>query len=597
MNCDRNIDDIRLSEAVTVATQLRTLRVLLVHIRKAVDTKEKPVVEIDLDLTAVMPIYRTRRALTIAGELGGIELFTKPELLPILPGYSDEAWLSFIHQMNLETTFSNIQWTDGGGKPNKAVGEPFAAFHEAYWTTEWIADDTPTPGLGMLVHRIEEIGGEVVFLSGRWLPEHVEPTLTTLRRAGVQDPKLVIGNDRHSTLVLPDRALSDAQAKVHHQDTIRNLYGPPVAIIDDRVTNRTAIIEAIGPTILGVAACIPRFTYDIASAKEPFRLSTFEMFDHVLGESPHRPYMSKRYHALGSGRPWAGLYEGVGINKLPYVLPRIYSNNPVTSIPQPFADLIRLYTPGSLEETELVRLCQGSIPADQVARVNQCIVDAEHAASEGLAAPFPGSDEERFKLRLTLVVSWLHSRDVEHVMRALGYYLPATGIHDIEEWVPAREIQRAIKNNQETGTGYSDWLLRWVEGLNPDDSINVGCLNPVLAAGMWRWTPNAVMQDAMDVHRVSSHHQGDGNERYDPIEAAINNVLHQREGTLGIRKEPIQGWKKMLQSVERDTRAEALAKSSVGRQALRDAIEAAIVLEASGCLTPWGLVVGADFVD
>jgi hypothetical protein len=99
----------------------------------------------------------------------------------------------------------------------------------------------------------------------------------------------------------------------------------------------------------------------------------------------------------------------------------------------------------------------------------------------------------------------------------------------------------------------------------------------------------------MDVHRVSSHHEGDCDERYDPIEAAVNNVFHQREGTLGIRKEPIQDLKTMLRSVERDTDAEELAKSSVGRRALRDAIDAATSLEAQGSITPWGLVFDEEY--
>ena len=77
-------------------------------------------------------------------------------------------------------------------------------------------------------------------------------------------------------------------------------------------------------------------------------------------------------------------------------------------------------------------------------------------------------------------------------------------------------------------------------------------------------------------------------ERYDPVEAAVNNVLHQREGLYGIRKEPVVSWIRMAEVAERHTDAEDLARSSAGRQALEDAIEIGKKLERVGALTPWG---------
>jgi hypothetical protein len=584
------LDEFELNGTITLALQLRTFRVLLSQVRKAAEAHTKPVVEVDLDLTAVMPVYRTRQALRVAGEATGIDLFVTQEALPILPGYSDEAWMSFVHQMDLETKYPKIAWSDGRGGPDKTPGGPFAVFHEAYWTTEWIADDTPTPGLGAFAHRIGEVGGEVVFISGRWLPEQVQPSITSLRRAGISEPKLVIGNDRHPTLVPPDRALSDSQIKVLHQEAIRKGYGCPLAILDDRVANRAAVIGSIGPTMLGIAVCIPGFTFDPVADTEPLRISTFEMFDCFLGDAPERPYMTKRYERLGTGQPWRGLYEGLGRNNRPYVLPRMHSGDYGSNKFRPFANFLSHYKSASLEEPEMVKLCEGTIPLEQAARIDKCLSDARCLASKGLAAPFPEDDSGRERLRLSLIVSWLHSRDIEQVLKLLGYNLAATGIHDIEEWVSACEIKSTIQRYQKAGARYSEWLPRWVGSLDPDERVNVGCLNPALAVGMWRWTPRASAQDAMDVHRVSSHHEGDCAERYDPIEAAVNNVLHQREGTLGIRKEPIQDWKTMLRLVERDTDAEELAKSSVGRRALRDAIDAAASLEAQGSITPWGLV-------
>ncbi len=88
---------------------------------------------------------------------------------------------------------------------------------------------------------------ETVFISGRWLEDYVEPSLVSLRNAGISDPKLVIGNDRHPSLFPPAAALSDAKVKVQHQLKIEELYGLPVAIIDDRAANRAAIIDAVNP--------------------------------------------------------------------------------------------------------------------------------------------------------------------------------------------------------------------------------------------------------------------------------------------------------------------------------------------------------------
>jgi hypothetical protein len=110
----------------------------------------------------------------------------------------------------------------------------------------------------------------------------VEPTFVSLRRAGISDPKLVIGNQSHPSVSAPGVALSDAEVKVLHQRRIRDEYGSPVAIIDDRVANRAAIMKLIGPAMLGVAICIPGFTYDPASENDPLRLSTFQVFDHIV---------------------------------------------------------------------------------------------------------------------------------------------------------------------------------------------------------------------------------------------------------------------------------------------------------------------------
>jgi hypothetical protein len=587
-------DHIQLNQAVTVAIQLRTLRTLIDHVHAALGRGVRPVVEIDLDLTAVMPEYRTRLALVEVGKAVGIDLFENSDHLPLLPGYSDEAWVAFVQSLDLPTKCPKVQWLIDG-KPNTASGEPFNVFHKAYWTLDRLVEDLPTPGLGAFVHRLNQCGAEVVFISGRWLGEHVQPSLAVLQRAGIRDPKLVIGNERHPSRVPPELALSDAAIKAAHQVTVAKLYGTPVAIIDDRDSNRDAVISAVGPDVMGIAACIPGFTCDPVNAKTPLRLSTFESFDRVMGDAPVRVYMDGRYHRLGIGQPWHGLYEGLGLNRQPYVLPRLASpaNRPTGSAP--FAEILQRFACGSLGEPEFVKLCSATIPPLVLDRIEWTISEAKALAHRGLAAPFPESEEDIKFLRLSLATSWLHSRDIETVMASLGYSLPATGVHDVEEYAPAQDIRATIAAKVTAGSRYSDWMPRWIATLDDEQSVNVGSLNPALSVGMSSWTPHDECEDAMDVHRLSSHHNGDGQERYDPVEAAVNNILHQREGRFGIRKEEVQGWDKIFAAIARETDAERLAKSSAGRQIVRDAVVSAAALEIAGYLTPWGLVTGAGF--
>ena len=96
----------------------------------------------------------------------------------------------------------------------------------------------------------------------------------------------------------------------------------------------------------------------------------------------------------------------------------------------------------------------------------------------------------------------------------------------------------------------------------------------------------------MDVHRLSSHHQGDGGERYDPLEAAVNNLLHRREGVCGIRKEPVEIWSRLTQKLMLPTEAFALAKTGVAIGLYRDLIHFGPQLERGGFITPWYVVSG-----
>jgi len=556
------------------------------------------VVEVDLDLCALCPVHRTRAALeTVASEFG-IEEFREAETLDPLPGYSDEAWLRFIQLHSLEGRYPHLEWMREG-KPSRQPGTPFARFHSLYWASDGLIEDSPTPGLGSFVHRVESAGGRVVFLSGRWRKEQIPPSIHALRRAGIAQPALVIGNPWHETLVTdPAAAVSDSRIKAWHQQQICRDFGRPVAIFDDRATNRTAIQNALGGTPLGVAVAIPGFTCDTATESAPLRISTFEQFDDSVGTGPVRPHIEEHYPHLGIGAPWRGLYEGLGRNQLPYVLPRMSGTN-TTPL---FGDWIERHAEASLIEEEFLDRCADLIPRAMLDQFTSSMGEALALASRGLAHPYPDSASGESELRRVLIAAWLHSRDIEVLMSSLGYITPSAGRHDLVEWVSSNEIIALLLPSHEPeqsiirARGYSPWLTRWAETLSRDTPVNVGLLNPALLVSFSRWTPvQEGPQDAMDVHRLSDHHDGDLGERYNPIEATVNNLLHQREGIHGVRKEPVVPWRQLSVQLQRDTGAESQAKCSIGREIVRDAARIGSRLERAGMLTPWGLVRGWTF--
>ncbi len=347
-----------------------------------------------------------------------------------MPGYSDEAWLQFIHELGLEGIYPSLEWICDQ-RASRRPGTPFARFHQLYWSLDGLAEDSPTPGLGAFVYRVERLGGRVVFLSGRWLPEHKAPSLVALRRAGIPNPSLVIGNPWHETLV-PDpwSAVSDARIKAWHQQQVLRDFGQPIAIVDDRAGNRAAIQRAVstapGSEVLGIAIAIPGFTCDPATATEPLRISTFEHFDESLLNAPPRPHLVHRYPGLGLGQPWNGLYEGLGRNIRAYVLPRLVSHPakaevPGNASPAPFQELLHSHRQGSLPESTFLDLCAAILPKAVLEHFQSAMDTARTMAGHGLAEAYPTSAEAEATLRRTLVAAWLHSRDIEALMQCLGY--------------------------------------------------------------------------------------------------------------------------------------------------------------------------------
>lgn len=278
-------DSVDLADAMPMSIQFRTLSQLLTDVRGAVAVDVVPIIEVDLDLCALMPVHRTSRALAIVGEEFSIDVLLEPRSLPLLPGYSNEAWEAFVRHLGLHESRRELAWFDQTGSVN-VPDSPYGVFHKAFWTAEWMYEDVPTPGLGAFVQRIEDAGGLVVFLSGRWLAEHRKPSRECLKRSGIRSPQLIIGNDNHETLVAPERAVSDSELKAARQPEILSRYGTPIAFIDDRRTNRNAVEDCLKKEIRSVAIAIPGFTYDPATPQAPLRLSTFEFEDTIIGMPP-----------------------------------------------------------------------------------------------------------------------------------------------------------------------------------------------------------------------------------------------------------------------------------------------------------------------
>jgi hypothetical protein len=572
--------------------QVTVLRGVLDSIERFAESNHsKPVVEIDLDLSALMPVHRTRNAIEAVARAFGLpeELHRDPALLP---GYTDEAWLAFLKAQGIPERYPKLPWIKPNGAPDRSPGTPFAAFHTAFWTTELLVEDEPTPGLCSFAHRVIEKGGLVVFLSGRWLPEQVKPTVECLHRSGLGMVPLLIGNDRHESLVEPSLAVSDSQLKAQRQVEIRDRYGVPIAIVDDRAANRRAVSKSNSFELLEIAISIPGFTSDPQNFESPKSIRSFELYTHAISDPPLRPWFAQRHQLYGFGAPWAGLYEGIGANRLPYVCRRVVSKHDealmrnLSAFDRPYVGILNAVR-GSISEEDLITLCESTIPTDAICVIDKTIEEAKRLAGERLAHPFPEDPHAQRELRLTTLVSWLHSRDIGCLLAALGFNIPAQGIHDLNEEAPAAEVRRRILSA--SAGVYSEWLRNLAEQLGEDGAVNVGCLNPSLTVGMYHWSPRADRQDAMDVHRLSSHHEGDCAERYDPIEAAINNLLHRREGKLGIRKERQQTWGELERLVSVPTKGYDIAKTGVASVLYRDVLTLARTLESGGFLTPWQL--------
>jgi hypothetical protein len=407
---------------------------------------------------------------------------------------------------------------------------------------------------------------------------------------------VLIGNPRHEkNIVDGERAWSDGRVKARAQREIRERYGAPVAVFDDRPGNRRRVARANAPHLraaglpemLEVAVLLPGFTHDPINDRADLRVATFE--DRVIaGPDPRRePYLAARY-LVPPGGPYQGEFTGIGRNGRGYVLPRFDGRPPGGEASYAALAAQEL---GSLSAAEFMDAAIASIPSEVQRQLRATLADAREQAHLRLAAEYPDDEHGQTELWRSLACTWLHSRDLTVVMRAIGYPLDATGRHDLCEEVPTEDLLAAVTHRLDEGARYSEWFLRWVARLDRRGLTHIDFLNPNLTVSIWQWQEGSRgPQDAMDAHRVSAHHQGDGADRYDPVEATVNNLLHAREGVYGVQKSPVSTWGELEGAAATHSGAAALAKSDWGGSLIRTLIPVLRDLEATGHVMPWGVV-------
>ncbi|MEV0381286.1 L-tyrosine/L-tryptophan isonitrile synthase family protein [Nonomuraea sp. NPDC050643] len=253
------------------------------HGRRANPAARRPAVILDIDLCALNPRERALAALRAVagprdGAPAGIEEFAAPEGLALLPTDEEPSWWSFLAWHRLEARHPRADW-----------GRLFAEFRtHLYRPWERLRGDTPVPGLSRFVTRVHELGGCVVFNTGR--RDRVrEQTEHALARAGILHPHL---------LMLPDdRVRPVHELKAENLRALRHL--DIVAIFDDLCRNRQAMAKEL-PSALTVAVALPGFA---AEAEPPADgapvVRSFELTPAVgLTGRPRRPPRLSHAHSL-----------------------------------------------------------------------------------------------------------------------------------------------------------------------------------------------------------------------------------------------------------------------------------------------------------
>lgn len=222
---------------------------------------------------------------------------------------------------------------------------------------------------------------------------------------------------------------------------------------------------------------------------------------------------------------------------------------------------------------------EASMPAAVLQRIDNVIAAGKLLAARGLADT-PPLDE--YEWRRGIILSWCHSRDLELVHEALGHPRFLISRHDVDELVLAVHLKK-------TAAQADKWYKDYVASLDEGAWINVGFFNPNISASLYKWgDARHGVQNAMDAHRLSAHHQGTPEAPLDWVERAVNFVVHHipREHW-GIRHEPRGSYADLEDRLADDP---AIKDASIGKVIARDATRMFELLEARGFVVPWGLL-------
>lgn len=275
-------------------------------------------------------------------------------------------------------------------------------------------------------------------------------------------------------------------------------------------------------------------------------------------------------------------YEGLDNKGVFHRIPKkIIPEKDGTKLVKDYPAIYDLKTlPKKLSISEFDDLIDKSIPEDVLKRIDDVIEKSKKLSEQGKADIVAEENEEKWRRGMKL--SWIHSRDIQVIMAALGFDKKLEGVHDMEEFVLAKRLKERLHSSEKW---YSDVILSL-----PDDlEVNVGFFNPNFSASMYNWGLNkSGIQNAMDAHRLSDHHLGTPENPLDYIEKAANFVVHHlpREH-FGIRHEPQGQWENFEEVlvVDHSTRDNPLL-----RIIARDAAIIIKMLEEEGKITPWQLL-------
>lgn len=251
---------------VTRGQQQATLEAILSKVSQLAAVGRRGVVEVDLDLTALLPRERVLACLrNIGRQHPEIVEFQQPENLPLIPGYTEGAIEGFVRQSGLQAKYPDLPLYD----------IIVAGLRQPYWSSAPWETDELNAGLKDFMRRVRAAGGEVIFVSNRPGGETArQRSLTTLRDAGVENPIIPLSPGG-----------GDAEAKRQLQTLIREQYGEPVAVIDDRINNRNAVLEGNpGADVLSVAIAAPGLSWTDDVEGSRWKISSFEFLPNLFSE-------------------------------------------------------------------------------------------------------------------------------------------------------------------------------------------------------------------------------------------------------------------------------------------------------------------------